>query len=126
MPYNTEWENKGIIWKFYDHVSAQEIEDANAEFYGDERSDRSKYQIIDALNVSSLEWNEIDIASAAAHDIGAERIIKNMKVAYVAKDEDIIAKLEKYIDISKRLNSSWKFKGFEDLLQAKKWVESSI
>lgn len=122
MPYNTIWEKRGVMWRFYGDVTAEEISNANDEFYTDERSDRTRYQIIDALQVTSVEWTEQDISVTAAYDIGADRIIKNVKVAYVANDEEIISKLEKYIEISIKLNSSWQFRGFTELQPAKRWV----
>ena len=124
MPYRTTWEKHGIMWEFYGDVTAQEIEDANDAFYSDERSDTAKYQIVDATKVSSVEWSERDIKVIAAYDIGAARVIKNLKVAYVAVDEEITGKLEKYIDISRKLNSSWQLKGFQNFSSAKAWVVS--
>ncbi|MCG9972377.1 hypothetical protein [Christiangramia crocea] len=123
MPYKTNWEPHGIIWKFYGYVTAEEIEEANNEFYTDERSDDSRYQIIDALEVTNVEWNDVDIKEIAAQDKGASFLLHKLKVAYISKDEKVTAVLEKYIDISKILNSTWKFKGFNDLNSAKRWVK---
>lgn len=124
MPYRTMWEPNGIVWEFYDDVTAQEIEDANDEFYGDPRSDRARYQIIDAANVTSVEWTERDITVAAAYDIGAEHAIKHLRVAYVARNPEIVSKLEKYIEIARKLNKTWQFQGFADVSEARKWVEA--
>ncbi len=124
MPYQTTWESRGVVWEFYDHVSAQEIEAANDEFYVDERSDLAKYQIIDASKVTSVEWSERDIKMIAAYDIGADSVIKNLKVAYVTVDEEIAEKIEKYIDVSRRLNSSWQFRGFTDMDSARSWIST--
>lgn len=124
MPYRTNWEAKGIVWEFFGDVTAQEIEEANAEFYGDERSDLAKYQIIDAMGVTSVEWSERDITATVAQDIGAAHKIEDLNVAYVARDKEIIAKLEKYIDLARSLNSSWQFKGFPDISSARAWVVS--
>ena len=66
MPYHTNWEPRGIVWEFYGDVTAQEIEEANDNFYRDERSDTAKYQIIDATKVTSVEWSERDIKVIAA------------------------------------------------------------
>lgn len=122
MPYRTHWHARGILWEFYGDVTAQEIEDANQEFYADARSERSTYQIIDVRQVSSLTWSDRDIKVTAAYDLGAESTIKKVKVAFVAVDDDIMAKLEKYADISRRLNSSWQFKGFDTIERASVWA----
>lgn len=124
MPYQTHWEPRGIVWRFYGDVTAQEISNANDEFYTDERSDRAKFQIIDALEVRSVEWSELDIGITAAYDIGADRIIKKIRVAYIATDPEIIEKLEKYIEISRLLNSSWQFEGFRNANDARMWINS--
>ena len=124
MPYRTIWEPVGIVWEFYGDVTAEEIQNANNEFYEDARSDKAKYQIIDALKVKSVEWNEIDISVVAAHDIGANHSIKDLNVAYVADDDEIISKLEKYIEISRRMETSWRFMGFKSLKDAKEWATS--
>lgn len=124
MPYRTIWEDKGIVWEFYGDVTAQEIEDANDGFYRDLRSDDAKYQIVDATKVTSVEWNELQINITAAYDIGASHSIKNLKMAYVATDEETIYKLEKYIEVSRRLNSNWHFKGFQNIKDAREWIAS--
>jgi hypothetical protein len=124
MPYKTVWEDRGIVWHFEGDVTAAEIEAANEEFYVDERSDRARYQIIDALQVTSVEWSDQNITEAAAMDMGAEASIKRVRVAYVATDALIISLLEKYVDISRMMNTSWQFKGFGELSIAKAWVES--
>ena len=123
MPYQLTWRENGIHWQFYGDVTAREISVANEEFFRDERSDSAKFQIIDVRDVSSVEWNENQIKETAAHDRGAESFIKNLKVAYISKEPRIISKLEKYIEISKKLHTSWNFKGFEDFESAKVWVE---
>ncbi|MAT97040.1 MAG: hypothetical protein CL608_07855 [Anaerolineaceae bacterium] len=124
MPYQTTWEKHGIMWEFFGDVTAQEIEEANDEFYRDGRSDTAKYQIIDALRVTSVEWSERDIKMIAAYDIGAARVIKNLKVAFVVVDKEFTDKLEKYMDISRKLNSSWQFKGFQDMNNARAWIDA--
>ncbi|GAB2774713.1 hypothetical protein [Salinimicrobium soli] len=124
MPYVTTWNTDGIIWTFSDDVSAEEISRANAEFYADERSDSSRFQIIDAAQVKSVEWNDNHIAQTAAHDIGADRRIRHVKVAYIAKETEIVSKLEKYVELSRRLNSSWQFKGFSEMEAALEWATS--
>ncbi len=123
MPYQITWREKGIHWQFYGDVTGQEIFEANEEFYSDARSDSAEFQIIDAREVSSLEWEEKKIKEISAQDKGASHFIKDLKVAYVSDKAEIISKLEKYIEVSKKLNSSWKFRGFRDLETAKKWVE---
>ncbi|NNF04627.1 MAG: hypothetical protein HKN17_09175 [Rhodothermales bacterium] len=122
MPYTTTWHDRGIEWKFSGHVTAAEIERANEEFFKDGRSDNARFQLVDLGEVESVEWEERDIKATAAYDIGAEATLKNIRLAYVTKDDEIRRLLEMYVDISRRLNSSWRFKGFEDVKAAREWA----
>lgn len=122
MPYRTYWQERGILWEFYGDVTADEIEEANTDFYRDERSDRARFQIIDARQVTSVEWAERDIKITAAYDIGAASVLKDVKVAYVADNVEILSLLDQYAELSRRLTSSWQFQGFTDLDSALDWA----
>lgn len=124
MPYTTTWHDRGIEWTFSGDVTAAEIERANDEFFRDTRSDTARFQIIDARGVKSVEWQERDIKATAAYDIGAEVTLKNVRVAYVTSDDHIRSLMEKYVDISRRMNTSWRFKGFDHLDAAREWVRT--
>ena len=122
MPYRTTWEERGIVWTYHGDVTAREISRANEEFYNDERSDTAQYQIIDAERVASVEWSDRDIRETAAHDVGATHFVKDLKVAYVTRDPEIAAKMEKYIDLARSVETSWQFRGFEDMESARAWA----
>lgn len=124
MPYSMSWEEKGVVWEFSGEVTAQEIEEANTAFYNDERSDLAKYQIIDAREVDCVEWEEREIKKTAALDVGASKMIRNVRVAYVAHSPEIADRLEKYAEITRRLNSSWQVEGFSTMEEAGAWVTS--
>ncbi len=122
MPYKIQWFSNGVIMEFHGIVSTAEVEDANEDFFSDDRSDTMEYQIIDAIMVTSVELNDFNIEEVAALDRGASILLPNLRLAYVATNMQVVTTLEKYVEISKRLNSTWKFKGFRELCQAKKWV----
>jgi len=126
MPYQTYWEKRGILWEFHGAVTADDIAQANVEFYTDSRSDFAQYQIVDTTRVTDLEWSDADIRSMAAHDIGATYALKQMKVVWVAIDPMIDEKLEAYAQLSRRLNSSWEFKGFRSLKEARDWLTDNL
>lgn len=125
MPYKTTWNQNGILWQFSGYVTAAEIEKANIEFYSDERSDNATCQIIDATRVTEIEWNDIKIKEMAAKDKGASLLLPKMKVAYISNNSTIHEVLKKYIEISRRLNSNWEFKGFSNQDEAFTWVKQN-
>jgi len=125
VPHITEWEPEGILWTYSGHVTADEIMAANMEFYDDLRSELARYQLVDAREVTSLEWDPTEIAKTAAFDKGAEATtVKDVRVAYVTLDPAIRGKIERYADISRQLETSWEFRGFEDLDAARAWATS--
>lgn len=125
MPYKTTWKPNGIFWQFYGYVTAKEILQANTEFYSDERSDNTHFQLIDTRQVDDIEWNELKIKEIAAQDKGASLFLPKMKVAYIYRKPEIQQVLVKYIAISRLLNSNWEFQGFSDLEQALSWVKQT-
>ena len=122
MPYRTYWEENGICWEFFGSVSAEEIQAANEEFYRDYRSKKAGYQLIITLETDDVEWRELDIVEVSAKDIGASRAIPDLKVAFVADNDEIWSKIEKYVDLSATMNSTWKFMGFETVEEARNWL----
>ncbi len=122
MPYRTIWEKEGIRWEFYGHVTARDIKDANEEFFGDPRSITAKYQIVDAINTVDLEWKPLDIVEMSVNDVAASRTNNNLKLAFLTNSDEIRAKVEKYVNISRNLNSDWKFRGFDTLDEAREWI----
>lgn len=124
MPYRTRWHAKGVVWTFFGDVTAAEIEAANDEFYRNPRCERARFQIIDARAVTSVEWSERDIKRTAGYDLGAENLIKDVRVAWVTSDEHIAGLIEKYTDLSRSMNSSWQFCGFDDPDAARAWAEA--
>ncbi len=122
MPYRMIWEEHGVLWEYYGAVTAPEIEEANDAFYRDPRSDAARYQLVDTLEVTHVEWSDRDIKVTAAYDLGATSLVRNVKVAYVATDPVIIGMMEQYVELSIRFNSSWKFQGFRDMKSARAWL----
>jgi hypothetical protein len=111
------------MWEFYGHVTAREIEEANEEFYRDPRSKTAKYQIVNALNTVELEWKPLDIVEMTLNDVAGSRANNHLKLAFLTNKNSIREKVEKYVNISRNLNSHWKFRGFESLDEAREWIE---
>ncbi|MBT8282072.1 MAG: hypothetical protein KJO16_10865 [Muriicola sp.] len=125
MPFQTFWEKEGIKWEFHGHVTSAEIEQANALFFKDPRSETSKYQIVHTLRTESVEWKPIRMVDITFMDVAASKSGLQLKIAYIADQDEIRKKIEKYIEMSRHLNSDWQFRGFIDEMNARKWVNSN-
>jgi hypothetical protein len=122
MPFKTFWEQEGIKWEFHGHVTSEEIEEANGIFFRDPRSGTSKYQIVHALNAESVEWKPMDIVDITFNDVAASRSGLQLKIAWIAINDRIKEKIEKYVTLSKNLNTEWQFKGFKTEDEARYWI----
>ncbi len=122
MPYRTIWEENGIKWEFFGVVTSEEIEQANETFFSDPRSKTAQYQIVHTLETEEVEWRPLDMVEITFNDVAASKSGMQLKLAYIADKERIREKIEKYIAMSKNLNSEWEFKGFNSEKAAREWV----
>lgn len=122
MPYTKDWETEGVVTTFFGTVGMEEVFQADKEFYEDPRSDQSKYQITNFSGIAVELANEVDIQKIAAFDAGSSISIPFLKVALVTGDQHVISLCQIYIDFSRHLNGTWKFKICEDMQSARKWV----
>ena len=124
MSYQIVWENNGVISRFYGVLSPEiHIEALNALF-GDPRIEDAKYIIGDFSQVNGNLLNENDIEYPVAMTLGAASYLKNLNIALVAKDEEIIDLCESYIELFGQINTTWEVRLFDDLDAAKDWLAS--
>ena len=122
MPHTTTWEKDGIYWKAYGTVTAQEINDAHAQLYSAPRPDRIKYWIWDGAEVDALIISDIRTELVAGYDWAASENNKSIKAAFIATDANILRVIKLYIRISMALESTWEFKIFDNIEDARQWV----
>ncbi len=122
MPFRTIWEKEGIKWEFYGLVTAEEIWEANRVFFSDPRSETAKYQIVQTIEISDVKWDPLDIVDVSVNDVAESRSLHRLKIAYITNNALIKQKIEKYVSISRNLNSDWHFRGFEDEDNARIWL----
>ena len=123
MPSKTIWEQNGVFWESHGKVERQEIEVLNHEFYTDIRSYDAKYQIFDLSHAEDLVLTKQDITYFAALDKGASQSIKNIKLAFVTDNPNFRESIQVYINLSSKIDTNWTIEIFENINQAREWVE---
>jgi len=123
MPYTTTWEANGIVWKYSKVVTDSDILDANYEFYGDDRSDTARYQIVDGLAITNLDLTEDLLERLAIMDAESSRRIRNVKVALVGIDAKVRASFQAYVDASQEHGGNWSIALFTDIDSARRWID---
>jgi len=124
MPYITTWEPTGIKWEFYGAVTSEEVDEANREMYEDSRFESINYFIWDMSNVEKLIKDKFDNDMPVATDFGASHTNANISGALVAKKGHVYDSCNRYIKLSKELNTTWKLKLFTDNVSALNWLTS--
>lgn len=124
MPYITTWEPAGIKWEFHGAVTSEEVDEANREMYEDPRFDSIDYFIWDMSNVEKLIKNEDDNNKPVATDLGASHSNKDIRGALVANEGHVYDSCNNYINMSKKLKTTWKLKLFTDNESALEWLFS--
>lgn len=123
MPCRTTWEKHGILWEFHGDVTGREVDHVNDRFVKDIRRHDVSYQLIDARGVTSTDWTARDAHLIAAKDFGANLKIKGLKLAFVASDPGFLALVDEYVKQSEDMQSSWEFRLFDTIEEAREWVE---
>lgn len=123
MPCKTTWEAHGILWEYHGEVTGDEVDTVNSRFFRDERRHDVDYQIIDASGVTGTDWNARDAHLIAAKDFGVQREVQDLKLAFIVTEAAFSALVDEYIAISERLDTTWEFRRFDTVEQAREWVE---
>lgn len=123
MTCKTTWEPHGILWEYSGEVTGDEIDTVNSRFFRDERRFDVDYQIIDASRVTGTDWNARDAHLIAAKDFGVQQEVEDLKLAFIVEEESFAALVDEYILISERLETTWEFRRFDTVAEARAWVE---
>lgn len=121
MPYSTEWEARGVVWRFWGIVTGEELLRSNHEIYGDSRFDEISYQIVDLTRVDAFAVTEDDMLVMAASDRAAALSNSRIRVAVAAKDANVKRLSGVYESAS--IRSPWVQRIFESVEDARQWVE---
>ena len=122
MPYKITWEEKGMLIKWFGQATAAENIQSNGEIYGDERFDNIKYQIADFLDADLTKFSDKDASVIAILENQASIWNKNLKVAHITKDKEVIRLIKIYE--AQMEKSGWQFMIFDNLKEAREWVDS--
>jgi hypothetical protein len=119
MPYQLDWEEKGIYWKYYGSVTGKEVVEASTSIYSDPRFDTLKYKLVDFLDAENIDIEQEQVALIAYQHRSAQRSNPYIKNAIVVSAEGggLAKKFASFFD-----NSFWEVKVFHDLDEANKWL----
>lgn len=87
MPYQSEFESKGVYTRYYGRVHANEIEEAGGRLRSHPLAvSRIEYCVCDFLDVEEFVITDFEVLMLAAHDHQIIDINPGLKIAVVAAD----------------------------------------
>ena len=120
MPYRITWEERGIYIKWSGIITAEENIRLNGEIYGNKLFEKIDYQIGDLSEATPSVFSERDIQVITTLEKHASRWNKKLMVAHIAHDPELINSIKAYE--LKLIDTGWKFGIFDNLEEARKWV----
>lgn len=116
------WEDKGVLSHYSDLFSPEIHMEGLGKLFGDPRIDNIKYIIGDYSDVNGDLLNKESVEYPVAMTTGASSYLKNIKVALVATDKNIIELCRYFIELSNSINNSWEVRIFDDVDTARDWI----
>lgn len=120
MGYATEWEDHGVVWRYWGQVDGEELLHSNMEIYGDERFDALKYQIVDLTRITEFNVTRDDMMTIAAYDKAAAMSNPRIRIAVVT--HHTAARTLTRLYETTNTESPWTVRLFEDLNEARRWA----
>jgi hypothetical protein len=119
MSYEITWEPLGVVKRFYDHLTGDDLKQTGMKLHGDERFDDILYVINDFLGVTEVSVTEADVEEINAIDNAASYSNRKLKLTVVATDERIIELARQYANSPDNVHL---FGIFSTIDAARKWL----
>lgn len=101
MPYEIFKESKGVLKRFYGHVTFAEIFDSILDVHNDVDFDSFAYSIYDMLDMASFDGSDRALLEIRAHSVGARKTNPDLKVVIVTLDDGFVQALKRMIGTTK-------------------------
>ena len=119
MPYTIAWETQGLYRRYFGDVMHFERRASLNEIVADPRFDKARYILSDYLDVLRFEQSANATLELAALHLMPQRINARLVIAAVATRADVVAELQKFIDLR---FVDWPYRIFTTLEEARAWV----
>lgn len=124
--YHIEWESKGAISTLSGELTLDCISRADEEIYSHALFQECDYVICDLRKAGVEKLDLVDSHTIALQDaiISVEKPGLKVMVIINPDDELAVCFAELYIEKTQQLYTSWEFKIFSNIDDAKSWIKS--
>lgn len=123
MGCELHWEARGVVKRYFGHVSSEQLLEPVISTEADVRFDRLRFVINDFLEAQSVAYTPADIEGIAAHDIGAASVNPDIKVAIVTTLPEVIELVQHY---EKASTQAYPTRIFSTMAEARAWVAEPL
>jgi hypothetical protein len=113
------WMENDICFEFSGDLNLSTVMQMQSIVFSSSKFDSMNYQILNFMKIDSAQFSKMDALIISALTKNAIRWNKNMKVAFVTQNAEII-KICKFIKRELK-NTEWEFKIFRDMSIAQSW-----
>lgn len=122
MSYEIIWERRGVIKRYFGHVTTDDLVQSVVDVEKDARFDSLRYCINDFLGITGISSSPQDIEDISALDKGASFSNPRIMIAVVTTSPEVISLANEYANSA--LNS-YPTKIFSSLDDARSWLADS-
>jgi len=124
MPYELEWEDKGLLIKYSGVVSSVDLIMSNSEMTGVQKIESVEYVIYDFGTIKDIDFNESIVDIIKKFSERNNHLNPLAKVAFVSSREDVASLIESFISTSKAKIPHASYKNFTHIEEARRWTSS--
>lgn len=121
MAYQIKWQDNIVFLHFSGQISNDEIVAANTAWYSNSKIDMTKCVICNFMDADLSLISRREVEGSVATDKGASISSPGIKIAFVTEHYYVQGLCEHYINLSKKLCSSWCFSIFKSVDDALEW-----
>ncbi len=126
MPYELIWEDRGVLWRFRDVVTGDELVQANLDIYSNSRFESMEYELAIFLDSVVFEASTETVRLVAELDASASKRNPKVLLAIVASQMVIRGLANLYRLQSEVAGSTWKTEFFETEEEARRWLAETL
>ena len=113
MPYDVVWENRGVVFRFWDVVTDDELVQSNLDVYSGNKFETIEYELAIFLDTVTFKASSATVRRVAKMDAEASKRNSKMVVAIVASQTVIRGLANLYRLESEASGGQWNTEYFE-------------
>ncbi len=126
MPYELMWEDRGVLWRFGDVVTDDELVQCNLDVYSDPKFESIEYELAIFPDSMVFEASVATVRRVAEMDVEASGRNPKIVVAIVATQRVIRGLANLYRLQTEATGGLWKTAHFKTEEEARRWLAETL